>query len=304
MTELASPRNDADETRDGTERSPAASTASHALLPRMRLVPTSAGRLAVHDSGPAPDAREVVVLWPSILADHRMYRAPIEAWRERYRILAIDGPGHGASGPAPGSFTMARCAQALAEVLDALRIAQPVVLIGTSWGGLVAGEFALAHPQRVRALAMLNTPVHTAPGGPGAGDRFVTWGARWMHHLGVYRNGVAKAFFLPETRQRGGAVLDDFHQHLRDADGRALAQAVRSVLIEREPLAPRMRGIRTPTLFVAGRHDAMYPVESLREAASTLPRGRFEVLDTAHISVVDAPGETIALLDAFIAARR
>ena len=39
----------------------------------------------------------------------------------------------------------------------------------------------------------------------------------------------------------------------------------------------------------------------LREAASALPRGRFEVLDTAHISVVDAPAATIALIDAFLA---
>jgi hypothetical protein len=45
----------------------------------------------------------------------------------------------------------------------------------------------------------------------------------------------------------------------------------------------------------------MYPPESLRDAAATLPRGRFELLDTAHISVVDAPGATAALIDGFLA---
>jgi pimeloyl-ACP methyl ester carboxylesterase len=101
----------------------------------------------------------VIVLWPSILADHRIYRAPIEAWRGRHRLVVIDGPGHGDSGPAPGPFTMAQCGQALGEVLDALGITQPVVVIGTSWGGLVAGEFALAQPKRTLAVVMLNTPV-------------------------------------------------------------------------------------------------------------------------------------------------
>ncbi|MFM8751043.1 alpha/beta fold hydrolase [Rhabdaerophilum sp.] len=48
-------------------------------------------------------------------------------------------------------------------------------------------------------------------------------------------------------------------------------------------------GIKTPTLFVAGRRDAMYPVEALKRAAEALPNGHFEVLDTAHISVVDDP---------------
>lgn len=91
--------------------------------------------------------------------------------------------------------------------------------------------------------------------------------------------------------------MADFHHHLREVDGAALARSVRSVLIERRPLAPRMKDITAPTLFVAGRHDAMYPVESLRTAAAALPRGRFEVLDTAHISVADAPDRVVALMD-------
>lgn len=295
--------------------SPSASPAAYAhprggagrgveLLPAARLVPTTIGRLAVRDTGPVPEPGEAIVLWSSILTDHRIYRTQIDAWRGCHRLIAVDGPGHGDSGPSPGPFTMRQCGQALVEVLNALGITQPVVVVGTSWGGLIAGEFALAQPHRARALVMLNTPVHTAPGGPGYGDRFIVWGARRIHGMPAYRNGVARAFFLPATRERRGPILDDFHQHLRDADGAALALAVRSVLLEREPLAPRMSGIGTPTLFVAGRHDAMYPAESLRSAAATLPRGRFEVLDTAHISVVDAPRQTTALIDTFIAARR
>jgi hypothetical protein len=38
----------------------------------------------------------------------------------------------------------------------------------------------------------------------------------------------------------------------------------------------------------------------MASAARTLPKGRFEALDTAHISVVDAPDETTALIDAFL----
>lgn len=278
-----------------------ASTApSHPLLPQVRRVPTRIGTLAVRDTGAAAPSGEVIVLWPSILADHRIYRAPIEAWTSRHRLVVIDGPGHGDSGPAPGPFTMAQCGQALGEVLDALGITRPVVVVGTSWGGLVAGEFALANPRRTRAVVMMNTPVFTAPDGPSFGDRFVTWGARWIHGTGVYREGVARAFFSPDTLERGGPVIDDFHRHLREVDGTALARSVRSVLLEREPLAPRMSGIRAPTLFVAGRHDRMYPPESLRAAASTLPEGRFEVLDTAHISVVDAPEQTTALIEGFL----
>ena len=270
------------------------------MLPAPAMVPTRVGKLAVRDTGPGATSGEVIVLWPSILSDHRIYRTPIEAWRGRHRLIVVDGPGHGDSGPAPGPFSMADCGQAIGEVLEALRVAQPVILVGTSWGGLAAGEFALAQPERTRAVVMLNTPVHTAPGGPGFSDRFVAWGARWIHATGLYRDGVARAFFLAATRKRGGPLMEDFHQHLQQADGPALARSVRSVLIEREPLAPRMAGIAAPTLFVAGRQDGMYPLEGLRSAAAALPQGRFEVLDTAHISVVDAPEQTTALIDSFL----
>ncbi|MEZ5651064.1 MAG: alpha/beta hydrolase [Burkholderiaceae bacterium] len=266
-----------------------------------RRVATVVGELAVVDSGPtapASDGAHVLVLWPSILADHRMYRAQVAAWTPRHRVVLIDGPGHGASGPAPGEFSLAECAQAQAQVLDALGIAAPVVSIGTSWGGLVAGEFAIRYPERTAAIAMLNTPVFAAE--RSFGERFVAWGARWMHAMNLYIDGVARAFFLPETRERGGDEIDDFRTHLREADGAALATAVRSVLIEREPLAPRMRQIRAPALMVAGTQDGMYPSARLRESAAQLPNGWFVELPTSHISVVDAPQAVTRAVDDFL----
>jgi 3-oxoadipate enol-lactonase len=268
--------------------------------PAVRMVQTHIGNLAVRDTGPLDAPGETIVLWPSILADHRIYRRQLEAWRGRHRLITIDGPGHGESGPAPGPFSMLDCGRAMGEVLDELAICHPVVIVGTSWGGLVAGEFALARPECVRALVMLNTPITTNPEGPGFSDRFVVWGACWIHQTAIYRNGVAKAFFLPVTRQRGGALQEDFHQHLREVDGIALARSVRAVLIDREPLAPRLKGITAPTLFVAGRQDAMYPVEALKAAAASLEKGRFEIVDTAHISVVDDPDKVTALIDEFL----
>ncbi|RVT49399.1 alpha/beta fold hydrolase [Rubrivivax albus] len=269
-----------------------------------RHIATSVGRLAVQDLPPLPGAaatgRQTLVLWPSILADHGIYRAQIPVWRQRHRVIVIDGPGHGASGPAPAGFSMADCADAMVGILDALGVDGPVIPVGTSWGGLVGGEFALAYPRRTRALVMLNTPVFVAPQGPSLSDRFVVWGARWLHGTTLYSDGVARAFFLPSTRARGGAQLDAFHRHLRDADGAALALATRSVLLDRAPLAPRLAGIEVPTLFVAGEHDGMYPLGALRQAAASLPHGRFVALPTAHISAVDAPEGVTRLVAAFI----
>jgi len=268
-------------------------------LPPARRIDTAVGSLAVIDSA-AGESGETIVLWPSILADHHIYQGPIASWREKHRLVIIDGPGHGDSGPAPAPFTMKQCGEAVAEILYQLDISTPVIFIGCSWGGLVAGEFAIDQPSRTKAVVMMNTPVHNDQHGLKLGDRFVVWGARWLHKTRVYQEGVARSFFLPKTRQRGGPLMEAFRQHLQHANGGALALSVRSVMLEREPLAQRMPKIKSPTLFIAGRFDAMYPTETLRNAALSLPNGQFEVLDTSHISVVDESEKTTQLINEFI----
>ena len=267
----------------------------------MRSIPTNLASLAVYDTGkPGRSAAssQVLVFWPSVLADHHIYHAQVAALRERHRLILIDGPGHGASGASTGTFSMARCADAVVQVLDALQIAEPVVCIGTSWGGLVAGEFALSHSDRTRAVVMLNTPVFKSSAR--WRDGFVTWGARWLKGTDAYVQGVAESYFMPETRKREAVFMDEFRKQIRCARGAALAQAVRSVLLERDDLASRLQSIAAPTLFVAGTHDSMYPVDTLRHAAAQLPRGRFVELPTAHLSVIDAPAETTRAIDSFL----
>jgi 3-oxoadipate enol-lactonase len=257
---------------------------------------TSFGSLAYWDIGQGP---RTLVLWPSILSDHRIYAEQIARWRASYRLIVIDGPGHGASGPASGPFSMAECAQAVAQVLDKAGV-QRAAVVGTSWGGLVAGEFALAYPRRSVGIAMLNTPFYVAPEGPGFADRFIVWGARWMPGNSLYRNGVERAFFLPATRERGGPVLEAFAQQLRDADGAALSAAVASVLIHRDALAPKLPRINTPALVIAGAQDGMYPMALMRSAAESLPQGELVVVESGHIAVVDAPQATSEAVERFL----
>ena len=266
-----------------------------------QTIPTHLGRLAVYDTGTPPRSASpahVLVFWHAILADHHIYDAQVAALRGRHRLILIDGPAHGASDAVSGGFSIAQCAQAQAQVLDALEITQPVVVIGTSWGGLVAGEFALYYPSRTRAVVMLNTPVFQSTAR--LRDGFVAWGARWLSGTKVYVKGVAEGYFMPATREREAGFMAQFSQHIHRIGGKALAHVVRSVLLDREDLAARLSGITAPTLFLAGTHDPMCPVDEQRRAAAQLPRGRFMELPTAHIAVVDAPVESSRAIDGFL----
>jgi pimeloyl-ACP methyl ester carboxylesterase len=84
------------------------------------------------------------------------------------RVLAWDAPGYGASTPvASASPVAADYARVLADWLDALQIAR-CALVGHSLGAIMAGAFAVAHPERVAGLLLISPA-----GGYGAADAAV-----------------------------------------------------------------------------------------------------------------------------------
>ncbi len=138
----------------------AASTAPSTVL--NELVEISPGRkLYIHCDGPtSADGGEGTVLlhagggsghedWPSALT---------QALGEHSRVCAYDRAGTGSSGPAPNQKrTMADVISDLDLLLDAVHIDGRLLLVGTSFGGEVAFNWALHHPDRTAGLVILDT---------------------------------------------------------------------------------------------------------------------------------------------------
>jgi pimeloyl-ACP methyl ester carboxylesterase len=78
----------------------------------------------------------------------------------RFQVITIDNRGIGASDTAPGHYSTRMMADDVLAVLDAAGI-QRASVVGTSLGGMIAQELALAHPERVDKLVL----VATIPGG-------------------------------------------------------------------------------------------------------------------------------------------
>jgi pimeloyl-ACP methyl ester carboxylesterase len=129
-----------------------------------RFVPL--GELSIHyeDYGAGATALVFVHCWT---CNGTFWRHQIEEFSDEIRSIAIDLPGHGQSDKPDVTYTVELFAQALDAVLQDASI-DAAVLVGHSMGTPVILQYALAHPETVRALVLLDGPV--TPFSPGARD--------------------------------------------------------------------------------------------------------------------------------------
>lgn len=250
------------------------------------LINTEAGRLAVYQTG---TGNRTLVFWPSLFTDHTLYRQQATALKTEFRMIYIDGCGHGGSGPQTPGATLDTHARAAMQVLEQLHI-ERAAFVGTSWGGLVGSHLARQQPQRLTALVALNTPYETRPGGPSFGDRMIILGARLMGSNGLFAAGVAKSFFAPVSHKRYADRIAEFKARLATFAQKDIADAARTVMVERKNALPWLGEISVPTIIVAGREDTNARTADLKRAAALIPAARFvEAPDSAHMSAIESP---------------
>ncbi|KIU18666.1 alpha/beta fold hydrolase [Mycolicibacterium llatzerense] len=117
-------------------------------------VHTRLGDLHVRRTGTGPPA----VLWHSLWVDSRSWGSLVDSLAVQRQVVTIDGPGYGASSPIHRDFTLAECACAAGEVLDALGL-DVVDWIGNAWGGHVGITLAATQPHRLRSLTTIAAPI-------------------------------------------------------------------------------------------------------------------------------------------------
>ncbi|MFD4989008.1 alpha/beta fold hydrolase [Streptomyces sp. NPDC058374] len=267
------------------------------------LFPSGDGDLAYLDtgSGAGPDAATVVLLHPA-WTDHTLWSEVVPLLADRYRVVAPDARGHGASANATRPF---RQADDLAALLRHLGTG-PAVLIGCSMGADIAVSTTLEHPGLVRALVV-------SAGGTGQNADLRTPWAR----ENAARQGAALAagdlaawaeyfsYWAVGPEREPADVDRELLARIRASGMRTLGKHTPDETDHHVPVAGlpvRTAELTVPVLAVNGALDAPELTAQARHVAETAPRGRTVTFpDAGHFAPMERPGEFVRAVDAFLA---
>jgi 3-oxoadipate enol-lactonase len=235
-----------------------------------------------------------VVFSHGFLMDHEMFRPQVEELAPKYRVVTWDERCFGRTETDGEPFTYWDSARDLFGLLDHLGI-ERAVLAGMSQGGYLSLRAALLHPDRVRALVLIDTQ---AP--PEDADKVVGYRAMidsWVEN--GYQEELATVV--------AGLIIGDAEEEPRwkakwaEWPPSRLTTAA-PALLDRDDITDRLPEIDAPTLVVHGEQDLAIPVsraEELRDGVRDC-RGLVVVEGAAHAANLSHPEVVNAALRDFL----
>jgi len=262
---------------------------------RMRSL-TAGGRairVAVREGAPG---RPPLLLCNGIGAGLELLQPFVDALDPRRGVIRFDMPGIGGS-PAPViPYHLAVSAALLSGLLDRLGCQRADVL-GISWGGGLAQQFALSRPDRVRRLVLVATGPGAlmVPGHPRVLMRMLT---PRRHRDPGYAAHVAAELYGGSARTEPGVARDLLHATTRPGPARGYYyQLISGIGWTSLPRLPRLR---QPTLILAGDDDPIIPLVNARIMHRLIPRSELHIYHGGHLELV-ADAERIApVVEAFL----
>jgi 3-oxoadipate enol-lactonase len=235
--------------------------------------------------------------------DHTMWNAQIEALSARVRVIAPDVRGFGKSplgevDPQRG-IPMEQYADELAELLDALKITEPVVLVGFSMGGYIAWQFVRKHGDRLRALIQCDTRAvaDTEEGRDGRikmAENVGEWGSARVADM------MGPKLFSARALETQPQLMAEVRRVAANTPPAAIAAAQRG-MAARPDVTGMLPSIRVPTLVLVGADDAISSSDEMQKIADAIPDAEFvEIPDSGHMTTMEKPAEVNAALSGFL----
>ena len=268
--------------------------------PPSQFVEVAGVRLHLRDTGPRDGP--VVLLIHGFASSLHTWDAWTSLMEDRFRIVSLDLPGFGLTGPDPtGDYSDERSVTVLAALLDRLGIGKASV-VGSSMGGRIAWRFAAAEPARVSKLVLMAPDGFASLGRDyGRAPERLPWLMRLLPYTApkpLLRRTMQNAYAVPGVLT--DAVVDRYHAML-------LAPGVRRAILDRVlqtrlvPPEPILATIHVPVLLLWGEQDGAVPSSQAADYARALPIARTVLLPgIGHVPMEEAPEASAQVLRAFL----
>lgn len=259
----------------------------------------------LRDEGPRDDPYPIVLLHGTSDSLHTW-----EGWSQNLkgqrRVIRFDLPAFGLTGPhAENDYSIAAYVRFVTAVMDNLGV-RSFVLVGNSLGGQIAWSTALASPQRVHQLVLVDAagyPLQAQSVPIGFQIARMPGVRALMEYVlprGVVESSVRSVYGDP-SRVTPGLVDRYYELTLRAGNRKALASRLEQHLSGDET---RIKNVMAPTLILWGAKDRLIPLDNAKRFAADIAGSKLVVFDgLGHVPQEEDAQKTVAALRAFIGLR-
>jgi pimeloyl-ACP methyl ester carboxylesterase len=268
--------------------------------PPSAFIDVGGTRVHLRDQG-RPDAMPLILVHGSQGSLHQW-----EGWvgelKDRYRLISVDLPGHGLTGPwTRGDYSIEAQADFIEVLADTLRLDR-FAIAGHSIGGAVAWTFAATRPERVSQLILVDASAYPREGAaswrarlaraPVIGDVGIYFKPDWMIRRSLREIYSDPAMVTPERAQR----FSELQRH--PGNRPATLQRTR----HQDPLDPTpLKRLDVPTLIIWGAQDRWVPIADAFRLQNDIKGARLAIFEKpGHNPMEEDPKGTAAAVAAFL----
>ena len=270
--------------------------------PPSQFIAIQGMQVHIRDEGPRDDPRPIVLIHGTSASLHT-WDGWAEALKGKRRVIRFDLPAFGLTGPHPqNDYSIEAYVRFVGAVLDTLNV-QHIVLAGNSLGGQIAWATAVAFPQRVDQLVLVDAggypmePKSVPIGFQIARMPGVRSLMEYVLPRGVIESSLRNVYGDP-TKVSTELVDRYYELTLRAGNRAALGYRMQQRLSGDSKV---IAGLKVPTLVLWGGKDLLIPVDNAHKFAADIAGSKLVVWDDlGHVPHEEDPQRTVQALIAFL----
>ena len=243
---------------------------------------------------------QTLVFSHGYLMNARMFASQIAALSPKYRVIAYDHRGHGASAPMPGPCGIYDLVDDAAALIDEL-VGGPVHFLGMSTGGYVGLRLMTRRPELLRSVVLMDTAADDEPPSGRRQYDLLLFVARWFGLKPVINRALSLLMgepFRKDTARR--AEYEGWVSEILSLDRKSTYYFGKAIFY-RDSVVDAIRGCSIPTQVIVGELDQPTPPARARQIHEALADSRLDVIAGAgHTSPIERPDEVTAVITRFL----